>query len=245
MKYDFGIIAIGDEITDGDIVNTNTTIFAKHLTANGFNIGFHVICNDNVKDIASSIFFLKNSHHSIITIGGLGPTEDDLTAEAIAIFSNKELVLDQDSWMKIEQRMIGKYGKVTLGAKKQALFPEGSKTIINNNGSANGFKLEFEKNRYIYAFPGPPKECIPMLENLDFEKQTHYKKVIRKKWDIYRIGESFLAEKLEIIKQKYPFVSFKYRIADSYIELKYFYPSECSHSENIIKEVEILLKQYL
>ncbi|AJC48786.1 competence/damage-inducible protein A [Allofrancisella guangzhouensis] len=245
MKYDFGIIAIGDEITEGDIVNTNSSVFAKHLTEGGFNIGFHISCNDNINDILASILFLKDSHLNIITIGGLGPTEDDLTTQAIAVFFNKELVLDQNSWIKLEQKMIEKYGRVTLGAKKQATFPQGFKIIVNKNGTANGFKLKFEKDRHVYAFPGPPKECIPMLEDLNLKKQAHHKKIIRKKWYIYEIGESFLAEKLEIIKQKYPFVSFKYRIADNHIELKYFYPYECPHSNNIIQDIEVLLKQYL
>ncbi|MEY8765331.1 MULTISPECIES: competence/damage-inducible protein A [Francisella] len=246
MKYDFGFIAIGDEVVDGDIVNTNSCNFAKYLVSNNFEIGFHISCKDDYEDIVSSIEFLKQNHKNIITIGGLGPTEDDLTTESIAKYFDKSLSLDNNSWHKLEKRMIEKYGRITLGTEKQAMFPQGSEILINQNGTANGFKLEFESGRYIYVFPGPPRECIPMLEALNLNNKTSKKrKIVRKKWNIFNIGESLLAENLEVIKEKYPFVTFKYRIAEGFIELKYFYPEGCPHSESIIIDVEHLLKDYL
>lgn len=245
MKYDFGFIAIGDEITDGDIVNTNSTHFAKHLAERDFNIGFHICCNDDINDIKSSINFLLKNHKNIIAIGGLGPTEDDLTTQAIGDFFDKKLVLNEHSWQKLEKRMLEKYGRITHGTEKQAMFPQGAEILKNENGTANGFQLEFESNRFIYVFPGPPRECIPMLEKLNLTRNNHKRKIIRKKWSVYNIGESFLAEKLEIIKDEYSFVTFKYRIADDFIELKYFYPDACPHSENIINKVEYLLKNHI
>ncbi|AEB28613.1 competence/damage-inducible protein A [Francisella hispaniensis] len=245
MKYDFGFIAIGDEITDGDIINTNSSAFAKHLASKDFQIGFHLSCKDSYDDIIASLEFLKSTHKNIITIGGLGPTEDDLTTETIAKYFDKKLVLDQHSWQKLEQRMLAKYGKITLGTKKQAMFPQGSQILINANGTANGFKLEFDTGRYIYAFPGPPKECITMLEGLKLANTQQNKKIIRKRWNVFNIGESLLAEKLQVIKDVYSFVTFKYRIADGFIELKYFYPEGCPHSQKITTSVEEILKDYL
>ena len=112
MKYDFGFIAIGDEITDGDIVNTNTPNFAKHLIKKGFQTGSHISCKDVFDDICSAIEFLKANHKNIIIAGGLGPTEDDLTSEAVAKHFNKELELDEQSWLALEKRMMAKYGKI-------------------------------------------------------------------------------------------------------------------------------------
>ena len=109
MKHDFGFIAIGDEITDGDITNTNSGMFAKHLVAKDFNIGFHICCKDDSQDIISSLKFLKENHKNIITIGGLGPTEDDLTTQTIADFFGEELILDQKSWQKLEKRMLAEW----------------------------------------------------------------------------------------------------------------------------------------
>lgn len=245
MKYDFGFIAVGDEITDGDITNTNSGVFAKQLIAKNFDVGFHICCKDDTQDIMSSLAFLKTNHKNIITIGGLGPTEDDLTTQTIASFFGEELILDQNSWQKLEQRMLKKYGKITLGTEKQATFPKSAEILINNNGTANGFKLKFDTDRYIYAFPGPPKECIPMLEDLNLTNKQSNRKIIRKIWDVYNIGESLLAEKLEIIKNQYSFVTFKYRITESFVELKYFYPEGCPHSDQIINKVEEILNDYL
>jgi molybdenum cofactor synthesis domain-containing protein len=244
MKYDFGFIAIGDEITDGDIVNTNTPNFAKFLIEKGFETGSHISCKDGFEDISLSIEFLKSQHKNIIIAGGLGPAEDDLTSEAVAMYFNKKLELDEKSWLALEKRMMAKYGKITHGTKKQAVFPSGVKVILNHNGTANGFELEFEYNRKIYVLPGPPRECIPMLKNI-FSKPTTTKNITRKSWNIKEIGESFLAEELEKIKREYPFVTFKYRLDDGFIELKYFYPKDCPHSEDIISSVEILLEKYL
>ena len=97
MKYDFGFTAIGDEITDSDIVNTNSSVFAKYLVKKDFHVGFHLSCKDSYDDIIASLNFLKSTHKNIITIGGLGPTEDDLTKETITKYFDKKLILDQSS----------------------------------------------------------------------------------------------------------------------------------------------------
>ena len=68
--------------------------------------------------------------------------------------------------------------------------------MINKNGTANGFKLEFDTGRNIYVFPGPPKERITILEGLKLANTQQNRKIIHKKWNIYNIGESLLAEKL-------------------------------------------------
>jgi molybdenum cofactor synthesis domain-containing protein len=244
MKYDIGLIAIGDEIVDGDIVNTNTKHFANSLDKTGFIIGMHISCRDTESDISSCISFLKAKHKHIVTIGGLGPTEDDLTTISIANHFKQTLELDIDSWEKLESRVMAKYGRVISGTKKQAMFPKNSKVIINHNGTANGFKLEFENKRFIYTFPGPPKECIPMIDSIK-SSQPINKKIIRKSWFVKNIGESLLAEKLEIIKNEYSFVSFKYRAGEDNIELKYLYPSYCPYSDDIITKVENILQNYL
>ncbi|MDE4961663.1 competence/damage-inducible protein A, partial [Francisella tularensis subsp. holarctica] len=75
-----------------------------------------------------------------------------------------------------------------------------SQILINTNGSANCFKLEFGQDRYIYVFHGPPKVCINMLEELELTNTHQTRKIIRNRWNIYNIGESFLAEKLQVIK---------------------------------------------
>lgn len=244
MKYDFGFIAVGDEITDGDIINSNTPNFAKFLIEKGFSTGSHISCKDEFQDIDKSIDFLKSQHRNIVIVGGLGPTEDDLTTEAVAKHFGIELKLDEQSWLALEKRMMAKYGKITHGTKKQAMFPNGAKVRLNQNGTANGFELSFGDNRDIYVLPGPPKECIPMLESI-FARPSKDKSITRKNWHIKGIGESFLAEELETIKKEYPFVTFRYRLADGFIELKYFYPHHCPHSESIIASVENLLRKYL
>ncbi|MDE5005060.1 competence/damage-inducible protein A, partial [Francisella tularensis subsp. holarctica] len=80
----------------------------------------------------------------------------------------------------------------------------------------------------IYVFPCPPKEFINMLEELELTNTQQTRKIIRKRWNINNIGESLLAEKLQVIKDVYSFVKFKYRIEDRFIELKYFYHEGCA-----------------
>ena len=249
--YDFCFLAIGDEIICGDIVNTNTYEFSKRLNKENYSIGQHISCADIEEEILNSLDFLAKFNRNIIVIGGLGPTEDDLTSRAISKFCNDEFIFNEKSWEKLQNKLSYKYKNVPNTNKNQCFFPKNSKIIANNNGTAEGFYMEFLKDRFIHVFPGPPRECIPMLEEniLNIKKLIKFSNnKIKKSWNVYNIGESLLSQKIdENIKKYYKDINFSYRLnaKNNCIELKYFYEKNSKRDLEIINKVNILISEYL
>src|SRR4051794_34592502 len=90
----FALLATGNELTSGDILNTNGQFIAKTLTEQGFTIGDHVICSDQESDIVTCINFLLSHHDVLIITGGLGPTSDDRTRNALSTAIKKPFVFN-------------------------------------------------------------------------------------------------------------------------------------------------------
>ena len=180
------IIAVGTEILLGDILNTNAQYLALQLAELGIDVHYQTVVGDNPQRLENTIFHAFSRANVIITTGGLGPTEDDLTKETGAKYFEEELVLDERALKRIEN-YFNKVGRqMTENNRKQAFVPKNSKVLYNDNGTAPGIIIE-KNNKILVMLPGPPKETIPM-----FEKQV----------------KPFLAQ-----KQEYTFVSRVLRIA--------------------------------
>ncbi len=157
-----GILAIGDELTSGMTQDTNSSFMARELSAEGWEISGILIAGDEGRLIEKSLTHLMGISDAIIVTGGLGPTSDDMTTEAIAEAFGLPLYTDE----KILTRM--KEGFRAFGLTwaetntKQARFPEGSLIIDNPIGTACGFSLERE-GVIIAVIPGVPREVHRML----------------------------------------------------------------------------------
>ena len=93
------ILTIGDEILSGDTVNTNSTWICQKITDMGLNVANQVTCQDNKKEIISSInFLLESSSDFVIMTGGLGPTEDDITRKVVFDYFNVQELFDEGYW---------------------------------------------------------------------------------------------------------------------------------------------------
>lgn len=196
------IIAIGTEILLGDIVNTNAQFLAKELAALGIDVYHQSVIGDNEERIIESFEKAFERCDLVITTGGLGPTQDDLTKELGAKYFNKKLVLHEPSldWIKTYLDMKGE--AIVEANKKQAYFPEGSIILPNPNGTAPG-SIVSENNKILIILPGPPREMKPMFND-------HVKKylegitgeIIKSKiLRLFGIGESLMAQKLNNLIQ--------------------------------------------
>lgn len=194
------IIAVGTEILLGDIVNSNAQYLAQELAALGIDMYYQQVVGDNEKRIIHAFDEAYNRSDIIITTGGLGPTDDDLTKEVAAKYFNKRLITDKKSIEKIEDYFKFRERKMTENNLKQGLIPEGAIIINNNNGTAPGAIIE-ENNKIMIILPGPPKEMKPMFEET-------VKPYLQKKADsvlvsriikILGIGESAVADELKDI----------------------------------------------
>lgn len=159
------IIAVGTEILLGDILNTNAQYLSKELAQLGIEVYFQTVVGDNPKRLKDTIYQAFSRADLIITTGGLGPTEDDLTKETSAAYFGEELVLDERALGRI-QKYFDRTGRVmTENNRKQAMVPkEHGIVLYNDNGTAPGIIIE-KNDKIIAMLPGPPKETIPMFEN--------------------------------------------------------------------------------
>ena len=156
------IITIGTEILLGEIVDTNTRYIARTLRGMGVDIYRTITIGDNVERIAEAIRHSMDRAEIVITTGGLGPTVDDPTREAVAKAAGVELEFREDLWEQVIA-IISRYGrKPSENQKRQAYIPQGAVAIPNPVGTAPCFIVETERNAVI-SLPGVPNEMEHIL----------------------------------------------------------------------------------
>lgn len=156
------IITIGTEILLGEIVDTNTRYIARTLRGMGVDLYRTITIGDNVDRIASAIKHSMERAEIVITTGGLGPTVDDPTREAVAKAIGVETEFREDLWEQVVA-IISRYGrKPTENQKRQAYVPKGAIGIPNPVGTAPCFIVETERNA-VLSLPGVPNEMEHIL----------------------------------------------------------------------------------
>ena len=160
------VIAIGDEITSGVRLDTNSQWISQRLGELGIEVAFHSTVGDNLADNVDVFRHASARADVIIATGGLGPTADDLTRQAIAEMAGVDLVMDQSVLDHIKQMYIARGREMPLNNKVQAWFPRGSRIIDNPEGTAPGIDFESscqpESPYRIFALPGVPVEMKQM-----------------------------------------------------------------------------------
>lgn len=153
------IISVGTELLVGQIVDTNAHFLSGQLTEIGLSTYRHVVVGDNVDRIDRAIRDALHENDLVITTGGLGPTEDDVTASVVSRIAGVPLVLNSDVKRRLE----------SLGRQTQPdypLIPEGSRYFHNDTGTAPGSLTFFIFNgvrKAVLLLPGPPEEMEPMF----------------------------------------------------------------------------------
>jgi len=156
------IITIGTEILLGEIVDTNTRHIARTLRDLGLDLFRTITIGDNVSRIADAIRASMERAEVVITTGGLGPTVDDPTREAVARAAGLELEFREDLWQQV-RAAVGRYGRLpTENQKRQAHVPRGAVVIANPVGTAPAFIVETSQGAVI-ALPGVPGEMEHLL----------------------------------------------------------------------------------
>ncbi|MZK49652.1 competence/damage-inducible protein A [Clostridium beijerinckii] len=192
------IIAIGTEILLGDIINSNAQYLAQELAALGIDMYYQQVVGDNEIRIMHAFDEAYSRSDIIITTGGLGPTDDDITKEVAAKYFNKELIEDENSTKKIRDYFKFRERAMTQNNLKQGLIPEGATVINNNNGTAPGVIME-DDNKIMIILPGPPKEMKPMFEESvkPYLQEKSDSILVSRVVKILGIGESAVAEEIK------------------------------------------------
>ncbi len=159
------ILAIGEEILSGRVLNTNGKELAKSLEENGYRVILQSVVSDIKQEILEALqthsTFASTTNHLIIVIGGLGPTVDDVTRDAVAEWLGRGFETDHN-WKRI---LHARYGSSFSALDNQSQIIQGSQVVENPNGSALGLILPYEKGS-IVLLPGPPMECLPVFQKV-------------------------------------------------------------------------------
>ncbi len=207
------ILSIGTELLLGNIVNTNAKWISEQLSQLGLNHFRQSTVGDNCDRIIKVIQEISKRSNLLITTGGLGPTPDDLTTEAIAKSFNVSLSERRHLWDEIKQKLPNsKLNDDSSSLRKQCFFPKNAQIINNPRGTAPGMIWEPIKGFTILTFPGVPSEMKTMWE------ETAYDFIKTKFSDSYSffsntlkfagIGESSVAEKInDLLNLKNPTIA--------------------------------------
>ncbi len=194
------IICVGTELLLGDILNSNSQYLAKELAALAVPHFYQTVVGDNVDRVQRAIEIAAARSSILIFTGGLGPTPDDLTTEAIASYFQTPLVEHPEVIADIEQKYAQRGRMMTQSNRKQALQPEGAAILPNPLGTAPGMVWQPREGLTIFTFPGVPREMYRMWQDtaVPFLKTLGYgqNKICSRSLRFFGIAESALAEKV-------------------------------------------------
>jgi nicotinamide-nucleotide amidase len=157
------VIAVGTELLIGQIVNTNGSTIGARLADEGFDAHYQVTVGDNLGRLVGAIRTAMARADAVILTGGIGPTQDDLTREAICAATGRTMVRDEEYAEKIRQRILARRGSMAESVLRMADYPNGAEPLPNSQGVALGIALRHE-GKWIFAVPGVPREMRALLE---------------------------------------------------------------------------------
>ncbi|MFC6253246.1 competence/damage-inducible protein A [Secundilactobacillus hailunensis] len=158
------IIAVGTEMLLGQIANTNGAYLAQQLAGIGINVYYQTVVGDNPERLEKVLKVAESRNDLVLTIGGLGPTEDDLTKQIVARHLGELLVVDADAKAKIDSYAATSGKNKTPNNAKQELKIQHAISLKNHNGFAVGDLYLNQHGTSYVLLPGPPAECLMMID---------------------------------------------------------------------------------
>ena len=220
------ILATGDEIRSGALVDSNSAHIARELEETGVEVVRHSSVGDDPQSIVSILQEIACRADIAVVTGGLGPTDDDLTAAAAARAAGVELVLDPRALDLVEAFFKARQRPLTPANKKQALLPAGAICLMNPVGTAPGFQLKLNHCE-IFFLPGVPFEMRQMLTTevlprlIQLQGQTRSFRLV-KNLSTFGLTESATAEHLEGFKERFPHIKLGFRAKFPEIHVKLY-----------------------
>ncbi|WP_394834134.1 competence/damage-inducible protein A [Pendulispora rubella] len=215
------VLSIGTELTRGELVNSNAAWLSASLTDLGFDVPLGATVDDDLKRIVQELERLASFARVIVCTGGLGPTTDDITTQAVATLLGVPLVRDEASLEHIRRRL-AKFGRtVSETNSKQADFPEGADILPNPIGTAPGFSVRIG-NALAFFMPGVPREMKQIYEEQIVPRvralapNDSYQIRLR----TFGLPESTVGERLAGVEEAFPGVILGYRATFPEIEVK-------------------------
>lgn len=193
------LISIGSELLLGQIVDTNSSWMAQRLAENGVNLFYKTTVGDNFDRMTAILDSALERADVVITGGGIGPTQDDLTREAVAKVTGRSVVVHEPSLEELRERFQKRGFILTKNNERQAMIPDGAIVVKNPNGTAPAFMVE-ESRGVVISLPGVPfemkwlfdNEVLPYLRQKFGLTQTIHYRVLK----VADIGESAVDDRI-------------------------------------------------
>ena len=234
------IMATGEEIRSGALIDSNSAYIAEKLEEVGATVARHTCVGDDLGLLISAFKEIGNRADIAVVTGGLGPTSDDLSAQAAAEAAGVSLVLNQSARQSLENFFKARKRAINPASQKQAILPEGAQCIANPIGTAPGFRLEIGKCLFFFL-PGVPGEMrrmlsdavLPQLGRILGAKRNFFQV---KTLSTFGLTESKTFELLADIENTFPKISLGLRIKFPEIQVKLY--ANGSHERQLNDNLE-------
>ncbi len=222
-KLNIQLLLTGDELMSGDVLDSNSCMMADILKMQGLVFSRKVTVGDNLQQLINEIEALSKASDILIINGGLGPTVDDKTAQALASVVNQPLVIHEKAMEHLTTWCTARGFELNEPNKKQALLPDGVSMVHNPTGSAPGFSIN-HNDCLIIATPGVPSEAksmlsesiMPILARMNPDAKTQVKRL-----QVFGIGESTLQRTINEALPDWPDnIELGFRAAFPQVEVK-------------------------
>ncbi len=243
------ILSQGNEIVTGQLVDTNSAYLAELLFEMGFRVRGTTTCGDRVEDIVAALRHATAGADLVISTGGLGPTEDDLTALAVSQLAGQVLAQDEDALEQVQAKF-RRFAKPMADAnRKQALLPENAQVVPNPVGTAPGFRVLHQGTHCVFL-PGVPSEMKAMI-------QATVSPWIQDTWPLsppltttFRVagvGESDLQERLAELERLDPRIELGFRtyMIENHVKLLVHGSTEGDELEPLFQRARAQVRQIL
>jgi nicotinamide-nucleotide amidase len=234
------IMATGDEICSGALIDSNSAYIADKLGEIGLFVARHTCVGDDLHLLISAFEEIGKRAEIAVVTGGLGPTSDDLSAQAAAAAAEVQLVLNPSARQSLETFFKTRKRVMNPASQKQALLPEGSQCLANPIGTAPGFSIKIGKCLFFFL-PGVPLEMRRMLsdsvlpqiiENLGTTRTFYRIKTL----STFGLTESKVFERLADLERIFPDISLGLRVRFPEIQVKLY--ADGAHEQQLIDTLD-------
>jgi nicotinamide-nucleotide amidase len=234
------IIAIGSELLTPFRTDTNSLWLTQRLNSVGIEVKLKTVVGDDESRLEEAIRDALRRSDAIISTGGLGPTEDDITRKVFARVTARQLIIDYDVLAAIRNKFASRGFQMTPNNERQALVPRGATVLPNPNGTAPGLKL-MQDGKLIVLLPGPPREMKPMFDDFvmpDLEKMSRGVRLSTRTLKVTGLGESALDDLIAPIYKEYTNPSTTILFTDSDLEIHLTAQAETAgRAEELVDEL--------
>ena len=158
------VVAVGTELLLGQIVNSNAAFIGSALADHGHDAHFQQVVGDNLERLSEALQVAMSRSDVVVVTGGIGPTQDDLTREAVCAVTGREMLFSDEYAESLRQWWTRRGRRMPESNLRQAQYPEGAEMLPNPRGTAPGLVLEHD-GKTIFCLPGVPAEMGYLVEN--------------------------------------------------------------------------------